>query len=98
MTTLSKTLLAVAVTGLVAGSFTDFGGFNFNPLWMVGLPLGAVFCGMFMISFMLEKEAALFDAEAAEKLQPIKSSLPAPRTKPPVGPVIIPLTPAHVAA
>jgi hypothetical protein len=30
MTTSSKILLAVSVTGLVAGSIVDFGGFNLN--------------------------------------------------------------------
>jgi hypothetical protein len=98
MTTLSKTLLAAGVTGLVAGSITDFAGFNFNPVWMAGLPLGAVFCGMFLISFMLEKEMALFDAERAKKLAVIKTGPPAPQFKPPGGPVILPLTPARAAA
>ena len=60
MTALSKTLLSVSVTGFVAGSIIDFGGFNLNPVVTVALPLGAVFFGLFLISFMLEKEMAKF--------------------------------------
>jgi hypothetical protein len=68
MTTLSKTLLTVSGTGLVAGGILDFGGFNLNPAWTVVLPLGAVFWGLFLISFMLENEMAKFDAQAGEKI------------------------------
>jgi hypothetical protein len=63
MTTLSKILLVFSVIGFVAGSITDFSGFNFNPAWAVALPLGAVFYGLFLISFMLEKEMAKFDKD-----------------------------------
>jgi hypothetical protein len=91
MTTLSKTLLAVTITGLVGGSVIDFGGFNFNPSWDVALPFGAIFYGLFLISFMLEKEAARFDADEAKELQLIKDShsTSAPRRKPVVEPIII---------
>jgi hypothetical protein len=67
MTTLSKTLLVVSVTGFVAGSVIDFGGFNLNPSWTVALPLGAVSFGLFLISFMLEKEMVGFDEDEAKK-------------------------------
>ncbi|HXR48147.1 MAG TPA: hypothetical protein VN784_11980 [Candidatus Limnocylindrales bacterium] len=63
MTTLTKTLLAVSVTGFVAGTAIDFGRFNLNPSWTVVLPLGAVSLGLFLISFMLEKETAIFNEE-----------------------------------
>jgi hypothetical protein len=68
MTTLPKILLTASVTGFTAGSIIDFGGFNLNPAWTMVLPLGAVFFGLFLISFMLEKEMAKFDRENAEKL------------------------------
>ena len=74
MTTLSKTLLAVTITGLVAGGIIDFGGFNLNPVWTAALPFGAVFYGLFLISFMLEKEVARFDEDEAKELQLIKDS------------------------
>jgi hypothetical protein len=67
MTTLSKTLLAVSVTGLVVGSIIDFGGFNLNPSWTVAFPVGVVLFGLFLFSFMLEKEMAKFDEEEAGK-------------------------------
>jgi hypothetical protein len=91
MTTTSKTLLAFSLTGLVLGSTTDFGGFNLNPSWGVVLPFGAVFYGLFLISFMLEKEAANFDADEEKELQLIKDSYdtPTPRQKPGAEPIII---------
>lgn len=72
MTALSKTLLSVSVAGFVAGSIIDFGGLNLNPAWMVALPLGAVFFGLSLISFMLEKEMAKFDEEEAKKFELIR--------------------------
>jgi hypothetical protein len=75
MKTLSKTLLVVSATGFTAGSIIDFGGFSVNPSVTVALPLGAVFLGLFMISFMMEKEMAGFDAEEAGKLQLIERGL-----------------------
>ena len=91
MTTLSKTLLAVTITGLVAGSIIDFGGFNLNPAWAAALPFGAVFYGLFLISFMLEKEVARFDEDEAKELQWIKDCRPVPVQKPVVTPVVIQL-------
>jgi hypothetical protein len=91
MTTLSKTLLAVCVTGLVAGSVVDFDGLNLNPSWEVALPFGAIFYGLFLISFMLEKEVAKFDEDEEKELQLIKDSYPAPRQKPVPRPIIIQL-------
>lgn len=53
----------------MAGSLVDFGGFDLNPAWTVALPFGAVAYGMFLISFMLEKESAKFDEDKAKELQ-----------------------------
>ncbi len=75
MTTLSKTLLTVTITGLVAGSIIDFGGFNVNPVWMAALPFGAVFYGLFLISFMLEKEVARSRRSAAAQASAAASSI-----------------------
>ena len=93
MTTLSKTLLAVTITGLVAGSIIDFGGFDLNPAWAAALPFGAVFYGLFLISFMLEKEVARFDEDEAKELQLIKDSYPAPvfMPEPAAEPIILQL-------
>ena len=56
MTTLTKTLLGISVAGFAAGFATDM-------MWGFGKPVGAIFLGLFLISKMLEKEIALFDAE-----------------------------------
>jgi len=78
MTTLSKTLLTISAAGFAAGGAIDFGGFNLNPSWTVVLPAGAVFFGLFMISAMMEKEMAAFDAEEARRLERAKPRAPAP--------------------
>src|SRR5476651_2555184 len=93
MTRLSKTLLTVAVTGIGAGGILDFGGFKINPAWTVVLPFGAIAYGMFLISFMLEKEMAKFDTDEARELQLIKDTRAtlASKLKPAVGSIIIPL-------
>jgi hypothetical protein len=92
MTIISKTLLGLSATGIVAGSIIDFSGFNVNPSWMVALPSGAVFLGLFMISVMMEKEMAAFDAEEAGRLQLalIKTPAPAPRQNPELRQAAIP--------
>jgi hypothetical protein len=93
MTTLSKTFLAISLTGFTAGSIIDFGGFNVIPALTVALPLGAVFFGLFLISFMLEKEMAKFDEEESMKLQLIQSNpvASAPKQKRATQPNIIQL-------
>ena len=69
MTTLTKTLLATATIGLITGGIIDFGNFNLVPAWTAVLPAGAIAFGMFLITLILEKEVANFDAEEANKLQ-----------------------------
>jgi hypothetical protein len=91
MTILSKTLLAVTITGLVAGSVIDFGGLNLNPAWTVALPFGAIGYGLFLISFMLEKEAAKFDEDEEKELRLIQGSYAAPAPKPRPVPIQLPV-------
>ena len=50
----------------------------FNSLWEVVLPVGAIAFGLFMISLMLEKEVAKFDADKAKELQLTKNSYSVP--------------------
>ena len=52
----TKFLLSISLTGWVVG-------FTTNVLWGIGLPVGAVFFGLFLIFKLLEKESALFDEE-----------------------------------
>jgi hypothetical protein len=60
MTKLTKTLLAISLTGFVTG-FTGL-------LWGIGTPIGAIFFGLGLISRILEKEVALYDHEQALQL------------------------------
>ncbi len=75
MTKLTKTLALASVAGFVAGGIIDFGGFNVaSSALLLALPLGAVFLGLALIAFMLEKEMAEFDAEEASKRQLLHDS------------------------
>ncbi|HEV2330334.1 MAG TPA: hypothetical protein VGY56_16250 [Verrucomicrobiae bacterium] len=68
MTALSKTLLAVAITGLTSGIIVACYGENVSPLALtLMLPLGAVAFGLFLIVFALQKEVAVYDQEQAMK-------------------------------
>jgi hypothetical protein len=69
MTKLTKCLLMIAVTGLVAGGMADFSGLKLNPLFTVLLPAGAVFLELFIISLLLEKAMAEFDKEETERMR-----------------------------
>ncbi len=69
MTKLPKFFLTVSLAGFAAGSIVDFGGFSVHPAWTIVLPLGAVFFSLFLISLMMEKEMAKFDAEQAERFE-----------------------------
>mgnify|MGYP001454402284 CR=1 FL=1 len=60
MTTLTKTLLGLSLAGFAAGFTTDV-------LWGFSKPVGAIFLGLFLISKMLEKEIAQFNAEEKER-------------------------------
>jgi len=59
MKKLAKALLAIALVAFVAGVAEGSrpGG------WGLGVPLGAVFLGLFFITRILEKESARFDEE-----------------------------------
>ncbi|HXF10706.1 MAG TPA: hypothetical protein VN625_07980 [Desulfuromonadaceae bacterium] len=67
MTTATKIFLAVSVAGFAVGSVVDFCLAGVNPMFTATLPVGAIFLGLFLISLILEKEVALYDAEHAQK-------------------------------
>ena len=58
----TKVLLLISMTGFVVGATT-------NVLWGIGLPIGAIFFGFFLISKVLEKEVAAFDQEQRMRLE-----------------------------
>jgi len=65
MSRTTKTLLGLAVAGIVIGlvfasNLVDAHG---AVACYVILPVGAIFLGLFLISLMLEKESACYDAE-----------------------------------
>jgi len=81
MTTATKTFLAVSLTGFALGAVIDFGGFPVNPMLTVALPVGAIFLGVFLVSLIVEKEVALYDAEQAKKFA-LARQYPTPKPEP----------------
>jgi hypothetical protein len=65
MSKTTKTLLVLAVIGLMSGFVFVTGIVNVGGAvaWYMTLPMGAIFLGLFLISKLLEKEVALYDAE-----------------------------------
>ena len=77
MSRTTKTLLALAITGLASGLFFVSGLINVQlSALYVTLPAGAIFFGLFLISFMLEKEVSAFDKEQASHAVPEPSPTP----------------------
>jgi len=68
MTTQTKILLAISLTGFALSP----GGWA----WGLFLPIGAVFFGLFLISNLLGKEAALFDEEQRMRIELAEGDLP----------------------
>jgi hypothetical protein len=72
----TKFLLFISLTGWVVG-------FTTNVLWGIGLPVGAVFFGLFLLFKLLEKESALFDEEHHLRMEVAaqnSADSPSPRT------------------
>ncbi len=65
----AKWLLTLALTGLGGGLFLIWSGAKAAPAWAVLLPLGAICWGMFLITLLLQKEVASFDAEERWKIE-----------------------------
>jgi len=61
----TKVLLALAITGIVAGLAFVTGIINVRAMvaLYVALPFGAIAFGLFLIAKLLEKEVAVFDNE-----------------------------------
>ncbi len=77
----------------MAGSVVDFGGFKMNPAWTVILPFGAVAYGLFLISFMLENESAMFDQDKSNQAHLIYARVATaePKAAPVIEPTLLQL-------
>jgi len=63
-----KLLFLLAVIGLGIGLPVTLSRARVSPLWTIALPIGVVSLELFMISRVMEKETARFDAE--QRLKP----------------------------
>ena len=68
MTRIPKALLAVSLTAFAVGSVVTFGSSEIPVGWTVAMPVGAIFFGLFLLTFMLQKEVASFDEEERARL------------------------------
>lgn len=58
MNRLSKLFLAACLVLTAAGLIVTFTPIPISPLWSILLPYGAIFYGLFLISFVFQKEFA----------------------------------------
>ena len=68
MSKLSKCLLAISLTAFVAGFVGVLGDAAIPVAVSVGMPVGAIFLGLFLVAYILEGEMAKFDAEEQSRL------------------------------
>jgi hypothetical protein len=76
MTKLPKFFLTLSVTAFALG-FATVTSHNLPAAWAVAMPLGAIFLGWFLITFMLQNEVAQFDEETRLQLELAKRNAPA---------------------
>jgi hypothetical protein len=69
MTKLPKIFLVVSAITLGVAIVAYSSNSNVSPLWSFMMPLCAVSFGLFLITFMMQKEMAQFDEEEAARLQ-----------------------------
>ena len=58
----TKVLLLISLTAWAVG-------FTTHVLWGIGMPIGAIFFGLFLIFKVLENEVAKFDEEQRQRLE-----------------------------
>ena len=68
MTRIPKVLLAVSLTAFAVGSVVTYGNPEIPVGWTVAMPLGAVCFGLFLVTFMLQREVARHDEEERARL------------------------------
>jgi len=90
-------LLTVSCAAFAAGSVAAFGNPEIPVGWTVLIPLGAVCFGLFLVTFLLQKEVASFDEEERVRLALADrdDSGPANEAAPTVSNTAPNLTPAH---
>ena len=69
MMRIPKVLLAVSLTAFAVGIVVTLGTPNIPLGWTAVMPLGAVFLGLFLVTFLLQKEVARFDDEEHARLE-----------------------------
>ena len=97
MTRIPKALLAVSLTAFAVGSVVTFGSPDIPVGWTVAMPVGAIFFGLFLLTFMLQKEVASFDEEERARLELAerRTARPANAAAIAVSATATNLTPAH---
>jgi hypothetical protein len=97
MTRIPKLLLAVSFAAFAVGSVAAFGNPEIPLGWTVMIPLGAVCLGLFLVTFLLQKEVARFDEEELARLAQADrdGAIPANEAAPSVSNTATNLSPAH---
>jgi len=69
MTRIPKAILAISLTAFAIGGVVTFGSPEIPVGWTVAMPVGAIFFGFFLVTFMLQKEVTRFDEEERARLK-----------------------------
>jgi hypothetical protein len=88
MTKLPKILLTVSLSSFAVGFFGVCGGPNIPLFLSVGMPVGAIFLGLFIVTLAFDKEMTRFDLEERLRLESARiASKPVAATSRQKGPV-----------
>jgi len=69
MTKLPKISLTVSLASFAVGFFGVCGGPNIPLFLSVGMPVGAIFLGLFIVTLAFDKEMTRFDLEESQRLE-----------------------------
>ena len=69
MTKLPKFFLTISLTCFAVGAVVCFGNIEVHPSWMVSMPAGAIFFGLFLNAYVLQGEVASFDEETLMRIR-----------------------------
>src|SRR5690348_2552629 len=74
MTKLPKFFLTISLACFAVGAVACFGNIEVHPSWMVSMPAGAIFFGLFLNAYVLQGEVAGFDEETQLRIRIAENS------------------------
>jgi len=69
MTKLPKFFLTISLACFAVGAVVCLANIGVHPSWMVSMPAGAIFFGLFLNAYILQGEVAKFDEETQMRIR-----------------------------